>query len=161
MADASTRDPLLPIGEVARRSGVPATAIRFYESAGLVPEPERAGGKRRYESRVVRHLAFLRAAQSAGFTLGEIRELLAGGTRGFRVSKRWREMAERKLGQLRAELGRIREMERWLRDGLACDCLDVGDCRLAAEPRPPTPRPKGPPKARRRSGGRGPARPGD
>ena len=59
-------DERLPIGEVARRSGVAATAIRFYESAGLVPEPARAGGKRRYEPRIVRLLAFLRAAQSAG-----------------------------------------------------------------------------------------------
>lgn len=159
----SKGEELLSIGEVARRSGVPATAIRYYESAGLVPEPARAGGKRRYETRIVRHLAFLRAAQSAGFSLREIGELLAGGTAGFRVSRRWREAAERKLAELRRELGRIREMERWLRDGLACDCLDVDDCRLAAgaalsPPRPPRSRAR---PGRPRSGGRAPARRAD
>lgn len=171
MASPETRsDELLPIGEVARRSGVPATAIRYYESAGLVPEPARAGGKRRYGARVVRHLAFLRAAQSAGFTLREIRELFAGGTAGFRVSKRWRDAAARKLAELRAELRRIREMERWLRAGLACDCLDVDDCRLAADrrateppvrPRPGRSHPRRPPVPGRRSGGRAPARRAD
>jgi DNA-binding transcriptional MerR regulator len=164
MPDPTRTQELLPIGEVARRSGVAATAIRYYESAGLVPEPGRSGGQRRYEARVVRHLAFLRAAQGAGFTLREIRELFAGGTPGFRVSKRWREAAGRKLAELRAELARIREMERWLHEGLACDCLDVDDCRLAAEAVATTPPTRGAPgRSRapgrgRRSGDRGPGR---
>lgn len=130
---AANRDERLPIGEVARRSGVPATAIRYYETIGLLPDPGRAGGKRRYPARVVRHLAFLRAAQQAGFTLREIRDLFAGGTAGFRVSKRWRDAAGRKLAEVAAEAARLLEMERWLRAGLACDCLDVDDCRLVAK----------------------------
>jgi MerR family redox-sensitive transcriptional activator SoxR len=64
---------LLTIGEVARCTGVSTSAIRYYEEAGLLPEPERVGGKRRYEKEILRRLALIRGAKGAGFTLGEIR----------------------------------------------------------------------------------------
>ena len=78
---------LLTIGEVARRAGVRASAIRYYEEAGLLEEPERVGGKRRYDEEALRRLALIGGAKRAGFTLGEIRTLLHGfpaGT-GLRV----------------------------------------------------------------------------
>jgi MerR family redox-sensitive transcriptional activator SoxR len=61
---------LLTIGEVARRAGVRTSAIRYYEEAGLLPEPERVGGKRRYEKEILRRLALIGGAKRAGFTLG-------------------------------------------------------------------------------------------
>jgi MerR family transcriptional regulator, redox-sensitive transcriptional activator SoxR len=69
---------LLTIGEVARRAGVRTSAIRYYEEAGLLPEPERIGGKRRYEKGILRRLALIGGAKRARFTLGEIHTLLHG-----------------------------------------------------------------------------------
>ena len=68
---------LLPIGEVARRAGVAASALRYYEEEGLVAAVRPAGGQRRYPRSVLRRLAFVRAAQNVGLTLDEIREALA------------------------------------------------------------------------------------
>ena len=65
--------PELTIGEVARRTGVATSAIRYYESIGLLPEPERESGQRRYRESVIGRLAFVGVAQSAGFSLGSDR----------------------------------------------------------------------------------------
>jgi DNA-binding transcriptional MerR regulator len=67
----------MPIGEVAERAGMSASRIRFYEARGLLPAPDRAGGKRRYGEEVLRRLEIIDAAQRVGFTLEEIRDLLA------------------------------------------------------------------------------------
>ena len=72
--------PELTIGEVARRAGVAPSAIRYYESIGLLPEPERESGQRRYEESVIGKLAFVGVAQSAGFSLEEIKELVEAST---------------------------------------------------------------------------------
>ena len=72
--------PELTIGEVARRAGVATSSIRFYESIGLLPEPERLHGQRRYRSDVLGKLAFIGVAQSAGFKLAEITDLMRGMT---------------------------------------------------------------------------------
>ena len=68
----------LTIGEVARRAGVATSSIRYYESIGLLPEPDRLHGQRRYDSDVLGRLAFIDVAQSAGFKLGEIKQLVGG-----------------------------------------------------------------------------------
>jgi MerR family redox-sensitive transcriptional activator SoxR len=73
MSEDSTR---LAIGEVAARAGMSASRIRYYETRGLLPEPERAAGKRRYTPEVLRRLAIIKATQRVGFALDEIRELL-------------------------------------------------------------------------------------
>jgi DNA-binding transcriptional MerR regulator len=79
----------LTIGEVAGRAGVRASAIRYYEEAGLLEEPERVGGKRRYDEEVLRRLALIGSAKRAGFTLGEIRTLLCGFPAGTGAAQRW------------------------------------------------------------------------
>ena len=63
---------------MARRAGVATSSIRYYERIGLLPEPGRAGGQRRYDADVLGRLAFIGVAQSAGFKLREIKALLAG-----------------------------------------------------------------------------------
>ena len=77
MSDAIVQ---LAIGEVAARAGMSATRIRYYEARGLLPEPERSAGKRRYDETVFRRLAIIDAAQRVGFTLEEIRDLLGRAT---------------------------------------------------------------------------------
>ena len=122
-------EALLSIGEVARRAGVRPSALRFYEAAGLLNTPARRGGQRRYSPTVLQRLAVIELGQRAGFTIAEIRELLAGTTADA-ASARWRDLAQRKLPEIRALIQRATEMERWLEEGLRCDCLRLEDCAL-------------------------------
>ena len=71
----------LAIGEVADRVGMSTSRIRYYERRGLLPEPGRVAGKRRYTEDVFRRLAIIDAAQRVGFTLEEIRDLLGSRER--------------------------------------------------------------------------------
>lgn len=122
----------MSIGEVATSAGLRPSAIRFYESAGLLDPPARSGGKRRYEAHVLQRLAVIQLAQRAGFTVGEIGQLL-GGASDLSRSTPWQEVASRKLVDIRALIKRSREMERWLEDALRCDCLKLEDCQLVME----------------------------
>jgi DNA-binding transcriptional MerR regulator len=73
----------MQIGEVARKIGVATSAIRFYEESGLLPEPERTpSGYRDYHPSVLDRLAFIRAGQAVGLTLGELKEVLGIRDRG-------------------------------------------------------------------------------
>src|SRR6476620_733823 len=74
---SQVQDALL-IGELAKRAGVATSAIRYYESIGLMPEPYRVSGQRRYGDDALDRLEFISAAQQAGFTLREIAELSDG-----------------------------------------------------------------------------------
>ena len=121
----------LTIGEVARRAGVRPSALRFYEAAGLLDPPMRRGGQRRYSPAVLQRLAVIELGQRAGFTIAEIRELLAG-TAADAPSERWRDLAQRKLPEIRVLIQRAKEMERWLEEGLRCECLRLEDCQLVA-----------------------------
>jgi DNA-binding transcriptional MerR regulator len=88
---------LTPIGELARRAGTAPSALRYYERIGLLPPAERAGGKRHYPPASAERLALVRLYQDAGFTLEEIRQLLAARSRP-RAS--WTPLAERKIAEL-------------------------------------------------------------
>ena len=120
----------LAIGEVARRAGIRPSAIRYYERIGLMPEPERVSGRRRYDESVLRHLAVIDLARRAGFTLAETRTLCSGFASSPAPSERWRALARRKLVEVEALIERGREMKRLLELGLECDCLRLDDCRL-------------------------------
>lgn len=113
---------LLTIGELARRTGKRASSIRYYESIGLLPEPYRVSGQRRYGDEALRRLEFIGAAQQAGFTLREIAEL----SDGFDV----RSLAQRKLPKVKAELKQARERKRWLDAAAGCDCASPEECTL-------------------------------
>ena len=115
------QDALL-IGELAKRAGLAPSAIRYYESIGLLPEPYRVSGQRRYGDDAVRRLEFIAVAQQAGFTLREITEL----SEGFDV----RALAARKLPEVKAELKRARERKRWLDAASECDCASPEECTL-------------------------------
>ncbi|MDP9469962.1 MAG: lyase family protein, partial [Chloroflexota bacterium] len=96
----------LTIGEVARQAGICPSAIRYYEEIGLLPRPERVGGQRRYDTDVLTRLALVQMAQEAGFTIEEVRRLVAGFLEGTPASKRWRELAHRKLPEVDARIVR-------------------------------------------------------
>ena len=123
---------LLLIGDVARRSGVAASALRFYEERGLITSERSGGGQRRYQRDVLRRIAFIVFAQRVGLTLDEIRTELAKlpphraptGRDWSGLSKTWTSRIDE----------RIRELER-LRAGLTqcigCGCLSLDRCQLS------------------------------
>jgi MerR family redox-sensitive transcriptional activator SoxR len=115
------QDSLL-IGELAQKAGVATSAIRYYESIGLLPEPYRVSGQRRYGDETLKRLEFIAAAQRAGFTLREISEL----SDGFDVSA----LAKRKLPEIQAELRLARDRKRWLDAAATCDCASPDECTL-------------------------------
>lgn len=120
----------MTIGEVARRAGINASAIRYYEKAGLLAKPERVSGRRRYGPEVLELLALVRVAQQAGFTIAEIRTLMHGFSAETPPSERWRQLAAKKLPELEAKIGRTCAMKRLLERGLRCDCWSLEDCAL-------------------------------
>ncbi|MEI6666374.1 MAG: redox-sensitive transcriptional activator SoxR [Chloroflexota bacterium] len=121
----------LTIGAVAARSGVAPSALRYYETEGLITSVRGTGGQRRYERAVLRRVAVLRAAQALGLTLDEIREafesLPAGRTPTAsdwaRLSRSWKKRLTKRI----AELERLRDK---LTGCIGCGCLTLGRCAL-------------------------------
>ena len=124
----------MSIGEVAQRAGVRPSTLRYYESIGVLPTPERENGRRRYDGEVLRkvldRLAVVRVAQEAGFTISEIRMLLDGFSEDTPPSERWRVLAREKLPEVEALVERALGMKNLLERGLRCECLRLEDCAL-------------------------------
>jgi MerR family transcriptional regulator, redox-sensitive transcriptional activator SoxR len=127
-AKAPTESERLTIGEVSRRSGVKATTVRYYESLGVLPEPERISGQRRYTVDVLRRLAIVDVAQRAGFSLEETAELFAAADAP--AFERLRALAERKLPEIEALIARAQAVHRWLEVASACECETLDVCGL-------------------------------
>src|ERR1700761_7944130 len=144
----------MAIGEVAERAGMSTSRIRYYEARGLLPEPERAAGKRRYTDEVFRRLAIIDAAQRVGFTLEEIRDLL--GSRDQPAHERLRQLAMLKLPELDELIARATSVRRVLKMCSKCNCESIAVCRLFDD-RVLAFRQRSPPPAARRPGGRVPA----
>ena len=119
------------IGQIAKQTVVPATALRYYEDAGILPAPARAAGRRLYDDEAVRRIDVLRFAQQAGFTLDEIKTLFHGFGSETPLSARWQKLARAKLLELAELEKRIKRMKRALTIGLECGCIRVEDCLLS------------------------------
>lgn len=123
---------LLTIGELAERSGVAHSALRFYETEGLIESTRTAGNQRRYHRDVLRRVAFVRAAQRVGLSLDEIKEALASlpesrtptASDWERLSRSWRPLLDARI----AELERLRDS---LDGCIGCGCLSLRACKLA------------------------------
>ncbi|MBA3471086.1 MAG: MerR family transcriptional regulator [Herpetosiphonaceae bacterium] len=118
----------LAIGEVARQAGIRTSAIRYYESIGLLPAPARVSGRRRYGPQVVQVLQLIQVAQQAGMSIAEINELFHGFSAETPVSDRWHQLAERKLREVEVMLQRAQDMQTILQSLLACRCVRLEDC---------------------------------
>jgi MerR family transcriptional regulator, redox-sensitive transcriptional activator SoxR len=112
---------------LAAAGGVNASAIRYYEREGLLPEPDRLGGRRRYAEDTLRRLAVIDIAKRAGFSLDEIRVLLEAGAPGHPEVQA---LAVRKLDEVDALLARAQAMRDWLVKASACDCSSFELCDL-------------------------------
>jgi MerR family transcriptional regulator, redox-sensitive transcriptional activator SoxR len=121
----------LAIGEVAQRSGVPASALRFYESAGLIGSTRTSGNQRRYERSTLRRIAVIQAGKTAGIPLEQIRAALATlpddrvPTRRDweRLSRAWRDDIDRRIAALNGLRDRLSTC-------IGCGCLSIDRCEL-------------------------------
>jgi MerR family redox-sensitive transcriptional activator SoxR len=124
-------EPHLTIGEVARRSGVAPSGLRYYESLGLITSERTTGNQRRYRRSVLRRVAFIRTASRVGLTLEQVREALATlpdrrtptAQDWSRLSASWRPMLDARI----AELERLRDD---LDSCIGCGCLSLERCAL-------------------------------
>lgn len=121
----------LTIGEVAHRSGVAGSALRYYETVGLIASSRTNGNQRRYARSVLRRLAVIQAAQHVGLSLDEIRSaFMAFGPEEAPTKRHWVALSRRWRPILEA---RIRELEQ-VRDGLSmcvgCGCLTMRQCAI-------------------------------
>lgn len=121
----------IPIGELAARSGVATSALRFYEERGLITAERTKGNQRVYARPTLRRVAFVRAAQEVGLTLDEIGRALAMLPSGRtplkhdweRLSRAWRDRLDERI----ADLERLRDS---LTGCIGCGCLSLRSCRL-------------------------------
>jgi DNA-binding transcriptional MerR regulator len=118
-------DGLVPIGELARRTGVATSALRYYERIGLLPPAERAGQRRRYPPSSAERVGVIRLCQDAGFTLAEIGRLLASASSGRRA---WDRLAERKISELDARIADAQRAKKLIDRGLQCPHNDLLSC---------------------------------
>lgn len=120
---------MLTIGEVARRAGIRTSTIRYYESVGLLPEPQRVtGGHRRYDLQVLDLLAILRMAQQAGFTIAEMHLLVAGFSPETPAKARWHQLAQTKLKEVEAVITHAQQTKQMLERLMQCACLHLEEC---------------------------------
>lgn len=122
----------LTIGEISERSGLAASAIRFYERRGLLAAERTAGNQRRYRRDVLRRIAFVRIAQRVGLSLEEITEALAGlpaekapsAQEWQRLTRGWRARLDERIVMLEALRGGLTSC-------IGCGCLSLRTCALA------------------------------
>jgi DNA-binding transcriptional MerR regulator len=116
---------ILTIGELSRRTGLATSALRYYERVGLLRPDSRANGRRYYDFSGAERVALIRLCQDAGFTLAEIRGLLATGTRRSRA---WTRLVKAKLSELEASIARARRAQSLIQHALACRHRDLATC---------------------------------
>jgi MerR family redox-sensitive transcriptional activator SoxR len=116
----------MTIGQVAKESGLAASAIRFYEQAGVLPRPIRIGGRRQYDPSILERLAVLERAKACGFSLAETRQLFYGFREGAPPSERWQTMARQKIAELDQLARKIAATKEVLQR--PCACQDLAEC---------------------------------
>jgi MerR family transcriptional regulator, redox-sensitive transcriptional activator SoxR len=124
----------LAIGELAELAGKRPSSIRYYEQIGLLPQPERVAGRRRYDSGTVRTLAVIEAGQRAGLTLNDIKALLSASPDDSQAIDRLREVAVRKLPEITALIERSELVRDWLESAARCECPNLNECPLFDDP---------------------------
>lgn len=120
-------EELLTIGEVAARSGIATSALRYYDQLGLVRHERRTAGQRRYRPEAVATVAVVVFLREAGFPLAEIKRLLASRARSPQA---WTEHARRKLGQLDAQIAKAVAARHAIEHSLHCPKDDILACPM-------------------------------
>jgi MerR family transcriptional regulator, redox-sensitive transcriptional activator SoxR len=123
---------LLLIGEVVRRSGFAASALRYYEDQGLISATRSPGGQRRYARSVLRRLAFIRAASNVGLSLEEIRDELSR-LPGDRTPTKadWQRISQHWRGRLDEQIAALERLRDGLDSCIGCGCLSLRRCAFS------------------------------
>ena len=121
----------LSIGEVAARSGVAPSALRFYERRGLISSTRTDGNQRRYDRAVLRRIAFVQAGRAAGVKLAEIQDALDGlPTRRTPSRKDWERLSHKWRDDLDARISYLLALRDRLTTCIGCGCLSIDQCDL-------------------------------
>ncbi|WP_369931406.1 redox-sensitive transcriptional activator SoxR [Plantactinospora sp. BC1] len=121
----------LTIGELAERSGVPASALRFYERQGLIGSRRTSGNQRRYHRSTLRKVAFIRASQSVGIPLSVIGEVLGFLPEGVAPTREfWLRASECWSAELNDRIARLERMRDLFTECVGCGCLSFEQCGL-------------------------------
>lgn len=123
---------VLTIGQVARRSGVAASALRFYEERGLITAQRAGSGHRRFPRAVLRRIAFIVYAQRIGLKLEEIgRELAKLPIHEAPTGRDWSKLMDVWSARIDARIGELERLKGSLTECIGCGCLSLDRCRLA------------------------------
>ncbi len=120
----------MQIGEVAKQAGIATSTIRYYESIGLLPEPSRINGRRVYGAAVLQQLKMIRVAQSAGWSLAEIRTMAQDAETHLLQSQRWKAQVPSKMAELDDIIAQAKQMQAVLQASLVCHCETLDACEL-------------------------------
>jgi MerR family redox-sensitive transcriptional activator SoxR len=122
----------LSVGEVAARAGLAPSAVRWYESQGLISSSRTAGGARRYPRSVLRRLAFVRAAQNVGLSLAEVRAALGTLPEGRTPTARdWSRLSAGWRSRLDEQIAALTQLRDGLDSCIGCGCLSLDRCALS------------------------------
>jgi MerR family redox-sensitive transcriptional activator SoxR len=125
-------EQFLTIGEVAERSGLAASAVRFYERRGLVHAERTSGGQRKFRRDVLRRIAFIRIAQRVGLTLDEIVAALAVLPVDHAPTRRdWKRLTARWQDRIEERIALLEALQAGLSNCIGCGCLSLRTCALA------------------------------
>lgn len=121
----------LTIGQVSERSGVPHTALRFYEERGLISSERTSGNQRRYPRTVLRRIAFIRSAQRIGLSLEDVADALETLPRDHAPTKAdWARLSKQWRGELDARIDALQRLRDSLTSCIGCGCLSLRSCSL-------------------------------
>jgi MerR family transcriptional regulator, redox-sensitive transcriptional activator SoxR len=124
-------DTEITIGELARRSGVATSALRFYESRGLISSTRTSGGQRRFARPTLRRVAFIQAAQRVGLSLDEIATALHTlPERRTPTKADWAVLSRSWKGLLRSRIDELEKLQTRLTSCIGCGCLSLKTCSL-------------------------------
>ncbi|MET0276439.1 MAG: redox-sensitive transcriptional activator SoxR [Acidimicrobiia bacterium] len=125
-------DTELSIGAVSERTGVAASALRFYEDQGLIHSTRSPGGQRRYARDTIRRVSFVRVAQQVGLSLDEIHDALASlPEKRTPTNKDWGRLSASWRPRLDAQIHVLERLRDRLDGCIGCGCLSLGVCKLA------------------------------
>jgi DNA-binding transcriptional MerR regulator len=116
---------MLTIGELAHRAGVATSAVRYWEELGLLPEPARVSGQRRYPESAVELVGIVLLLRDVGFSLAEQKALMA--SRGIAPDE-WRRLALRKVAELDGQIAKAQAAREAIQHSLRCPHEDVMEC---------------------------------
>ena len=131
MPRSLSRNDLIPIGEMARRTGLSVSAIRFYEGKGLIEPVRTSGNQRRFLRSDIRRVSFILIAQQLGLALGEIDALMASLPHGRTpTAKDWREISKAIRATLDQKIAQLERTRDRLDGCIGCGCLSLEHCAI-------------------------------